>query len=148
MIIIKTQLGGQGDPLGRKIKIWPYEEIIYAQSSICPGKWDTQTPLLFWRLSKLLHYWDRSEYWEQSWRLGETCCHSNSSEKPSAGADVKNSQGVNNNNVCSSFSDEVLKSLSFKVFERLPSSSWSNSQRFDRYILFSFGVSCWSRELT
>ena len=27
-----------------------------------------------------------------------TCCHSNSSEKPSANTDVKNSKGVNNNN--------------------------------------------------
>ena len=32
-------------------------------------------------------------------RLGETCCHSNSSEKPSANTDVKNSKGVNNNNI-------------------------------------------------
>ena len=47
-----------------------------------------------WRLSKLLHYWDRPEYWEESWRLEETCCHSNSSERPSADADVKNFQGV------------------------------------------------------
>ena len=26
------------------------------------------------------HYWERPEYWEESWRLEETCCHSNSSE--------------------------------------------------------------------
>ena len=38
-----------------------------------------------------------TEYWEGSWRLEETCCHSNSSEKPSANADVKNCKGVNNN---------------------------------------------------
>ena len=31
-------------------------------------------------------------------RVQETCCHSNSSERPSAKTDVKNSQGVNNNN--------------------------------------------------
>ena len=31
-------------------------------------------------------------------RLEETCCYSNSSEKPSANTDVKNSKGVNNNN--------------------------------------------------
>ena len=31
-------------------------------------------------------------------RVLETCCHSNSSERPSAKTDVKNSQGVNNNN--------------------------------------------------
>ena len=29
------------------------------------------------------------------WRLEEPCCHSNSSEKPSANTDVKNSKGVN-----------------------------------------------------
>ena len=28
----------------------------------------------------------------------ETCCHSNSSEKPSVNTDVKISKGVNNNN--------------------------------------------------
>ena len=33
----------------------------------------------------------RTESWDESWRLEETCCHSNSSEKPSANADVKNS---------------------------------------------------------
>ena len=34
---------------------------------------------------------------EVSWRLEETCCHSNSREKPSTKTDMKNSQGVNNN---------------------------------------------------
>ena len=33
-----------------------------------------------------------------SWRLEETCCHSNSSERPSAKTDVKNYKGVKNNN--------------------------------------------------
>ena len=33
-----------------------------------------------------------TEYWEESWRLEETCCHSNFNEKPSANAGVKNSQ--------------------------------------------------------
>ena len=51
-----------------------------------------------WRLSKLQHYWERLEYWEESWRLEETCCHSNFCGKLSAGADVKNSKGMNNNN--------------------------------------------------
>ena len=40
---------------------------------------------------KLLYYWERPEYWEESWRLEETCYHSNSSERPSANADMKNS---------------------------------------------------------
>ena len=30
-------------------------------------------------------------------RVQETCCHSKSSKRPSANADVKNSPGVNNN---------------------------------------------------
>ena len=47
---------------------------------------------------KLQHYWERPEYWEESWRLEETCCHSNSSERPSVSADVKNSNNNNNNN--------------------------------------------------
>ena len=48
-----------------------------------------------WRLSKQRHCSERPEYWEESWRLKETCCHSNSSKRPS---DMKNSQIVNNNN--------------------------------------------------
>ena len=35
---------------------------------------------------------------DESWRLGETCCHLNSNEKPSANNDVKHCKGVNNNN--------------------------------------------------
>ena len=35
-----------------------------------------------------------SEYWEESCRLEETYCHSNFGKRPSANADVKNSQGV------------------------------------------------------
>ena len=38
------------------------------------------------------------EHESNYWRLEKTCCHSNSSEKPSANTDVKNSRGVNNNN--------------------------------------------------
>ena len=45
-----------------------------------------------WKLSKLQHCWERPEYWEESWRLEETCCHSNKSWKPSANAHLKNSQ--------------------------------------------------------
>ena len=44
------------------------------------------------RPSKLLHYWIRPEYRGVSWRLEETWCLSNSSEKPSANAGVKNSK--------------------------------------------------------
>ena len=33
---------------------------------------------------------------EESWRLEEACCHSNSSKRTSANIDVKNAHGVNN----------------------------------------------------
>ena len=46
-----------------------------------------------WRPSKLLHYWERPEYWEKFWRVEETCSHLNSCEIPSANTDVKNSLG-------------------------------------------------------
>ena len=35
---------------------------------------------------------EQPEYWEGSWRLKETCCHSNSSERTSANTDEKNSK--------------------------------------------------------
>ena len=47
-----------------------------------------------WEPFNLQRYWDRPEYWEDSLRLEETCYQSESSERPSANADVKNSQGV------------------------------------------------------
>ena len=33
---------------------------------------------------------ERPKSWDESWRHEENCCHSNSSEKPSANTDVKN----------------------------------------------------------
>ena len=44
-----------------------------------------------------LYYWVRLKYWEESWRLEETCYCSNSIERPSAETDGKNSQKMNNN---------------------------------------------------
>ena len=38
---------------------------------------------------ELLYSWDRPEYWEKSWRLKGSCCHSNLSERPSTNAEVK-----------------------------------------------------------
>ena len=37
--------------LCKKIQIWPYEQMVYTQPSICPGKWDTKTPQRFWHTS-------------------------------------------------------------------------------------------------
>ena len=42
--------------------------------------------------SKPQHCWDQMEYWEESWRIEETCCHSDFNKSPPAIAGVKNSQ--------------------------------------------------------
>ena len=44
--------------------------------------------------SKLQHYWDQQEYWENSLRPKETCCHSDSSERLSANVGVKTLQEI------------------------------------------------------
>ena len=46
------------------------------------------------RQSKLQHCWERPEYWEESWRLEEICCHSDITESPSTNADVRNSKVI------------------------------------------------------
>ena len=42
-----------------------------------------------WRPPKIQHYKDRPEYWEESWRLEETCFHTNFNEKPSSKVGVE-----------------------------------------------------------
>ena len=44
--------------------------------------------------SRLKHCWGWPEYWEESLWPEEIYCHSASSERPSANADVKNLQGI------------------------------------------------------
>ena len=46
------------------------------------------------RPSKIQHCWDRSEYWEESWRRYETYCPSDSNERPSATTCVNKSHGA------------------------------------------------------
>ena len=42
--------GGNADPQGivQEIEIWLYEQMVYAQPSICPGEYDAQIPMGFW----------------------------------------------------------------------------------------------------
>ena len=59
---------------------------------------------------------------EESWRLEATCCHSDTSEKPSAKTDVKNPQWLNNKYVneyfcCSTASD--LSLCHYFLFHRM-----------------------------
>ena len=45
----ETRLVGKSDPLGnvQEIEVWPCEQMVYAQTWICPGEWDAQTSLGF-----------------------------------------------------------------------------------------------------
>ena len=68
----------------------------------------------------------------ESWRLEETCCHSNSSEKPSANTDVKNSKGVNNNLLTVIFQSDTNNSET-GLFDRMCQSELgSNGITFSR----------------
>ena len=49
-----------------------------------------------WRPSKRQHYWEQTEYREDSWRLVETCRHSNSREKHQLTLMWKPQKGNNN----------------------------------------------------
>ena len=53
-----------------------------------------------WRTSKRQHYWERPEYWGDSWRLEALATIQTPGERPSANANGKNSneQIINNNN--------------------------------------------------
>ena len=68
----------------------------YSHRSITKGTGWLGNKRTSWDHFELQHYWEWPEYWEESLRLEETCCHSNSSEIPSAYTDMKNSQGENN----------------------------------------------------
>ena len=52
--------------------------------------WKSEEGLIPFRT---LHCCNLPEYSEESWRPEETCCHSDSSERPSANADVKTQKG-------------------------------------------------------
>ena len=43
-IVQEVELGWKDDPLGTvlEIKIWSYEQIVYAQPATRPEKWDAQ----------------------------------------------------------------------------------------------------------
>ena len=43
-------MGWQSDSVGivPEFKIWPYQQMVYAEPNICSGECHTQTPLGFW----------------------------------------------------------------------------------------------------
>ena len=43
-------MGGQGDPqrIVKEIEIWPYEQMVYVQPRIRPGKWNALNSQGFW----------------------------------------------------------------------------------------------------
>ena len=55
------------------------------------SNWTTMKSLDKQRISTIQQYLNQQEYWGESWRLEETCCHSESSEKAYAHISLKNS---------------------------------------------------------
>ena len=47
-------MGGEGDRLGimKEIYIWLYNQMVYAQTRICLGEWDSQNSLVFWDMNE------------------------------------------------------------------------------------------------
>ena len=96
-----TALLGSARILRRVLKTWGTYCLSKLQWGTISKRWCEKLSKEWnnneWRPSKLQHSWERPEYWEESWRLEKTCCHSNSSERPSALADIKNSTTTTTN---------------------------------------------------
>ena len=43
-----------------EIEVWLYEQMVYEQPIICPGEWDTQTPLGIWLTNESVNLGQRS----------------------------------------------------------------------------------------
>ena len=63
-------MGGLGDPLGdvQEIWIWPYEQMVYAQPSICPRKWYTQTPMGLWHIDESPNLSQKTRLYNNQWK--------------------------------------------------------------------------------
>ena len=88
----KREFGKLSTLLSSNVKVTIIPIVIGAFGTVTKGllkDWRAWELAEDWRSSKQ-HYWERSKYWEESWRLEETCCG-----RPSANADVKKSKGVN-----------------------------------------------------
>ena len=68
-ISTSTLLGNWRDCGTWKLLLYQLQLVLLVQSSNdCYKDWRTCKREDKWRPSKLLHYWDRPEYWEESWR--------------------------------------------------------------------------------
>ena len=123
--ITVMQFTGHPLPVHQFVTVpWDFNPVPYCQSS-SPTPTEYATSAVFGMAclakpevniqQKKQHYWKRPVYWEESWRLEETGCHSSSSEKPSANTDVNNSKGVNNNNNNLELTRELKKLWNMKV---------------------------------
>ena len=68
-----------------------------------------------------------SEYWEEFWRLEETCCNSNSIERPSTKTDGKNFQGVNMTRKLEGNTHQITKKDTKKDIKLENARTWWNT---------------------
>ena len=61
---------GRWSTVVQKIEIWPYEQMVYAQTKICAREWDAQTSQVFWdtNRSSNLGQKTRSRDCKKSWK--------------------------------------------------------------------------------
>ena len=73
----------EAGPLGivQEIKIWPYEQMVYAEPSSRPGKWESQTPMEFWHTNGSPNlgqttrpYYNQQPQKKWNWLNCELCC--------------------------------------------------------------------------
>ena len=70
----------------KKYKIGKYRAMMAHMDT---GEWKSWKPEYESKPSKLYHCWGLPEHWEESWRLEETDCLSDSSERPLANTHEK-----------------------------------------------------------
>ena len=79
--------------------------------------------------SKLRHCWNRTEYREESWRLGESCCHSDASKKPSDNAGVNDTDHTVTNRMFIIRKQKWEEKQLYGRFKRLINDIWREKTR-------------------
>ena len=130
-----------------KVSMIPF--VVGALGTIPRGLIKGLEDLETWRQVMNIHCKDWPEWWEESWRFEETCCHLDSSERPSANVGLKNSQRsiiiiVILINMMPSETESRVKDM----FKRADLSFWKSLVLYcsvQRLILYDFWSALFSR---
>ena len=89
---IRNQKKSKGRQVQEVRKLWNVSvtvnqlllELLEQSGNLWKGSWKSWKSEDESKSSKLQYCWDQSEYWEESWKTKEVCCHSYSTERLSA----------------------------------------------------------------